>query len=111
MCAQCKMAISEKRYAAEMVDPEGDVIKFDNLDCMVRYASGRSLKDKAAAWFVMDSDGRQWLDARQALLVKSATIPGPMGSGTLAAKDAATAQQLALHFSGQVLHFEDLWRR
>ena len=110
MCAQCKMAISEKRYVAEMVDLEGNVIKFDNIDCMVRYVSSRSLKDKAAAWFVMDSEGRQWLDARQALLVKSASIPGPMGSGILAVKDSTKAAQLAGRFPGQVLHFDDLWK-
>ncbi len=109
MCAQCKMAISQKQYAAEMVDRDGNVYKFDNLDCMVRYVSGHGLKEKAAAWFVMDSDGKQWLDPRQAFLVKSASIPGPMGSGILAVKDQATAGDLAQRFAGQVLHFEDLW--
>jgi len=109
MCAQCKMAISEKRYAAEMTDREGNVIKFDNIDCMVRYAAAHGLKDKAAAWFVMDSDGKEWLDAHQAFLVKSTSIPGPMGSGVLAVRDSAAADDLAHRFSGQVLRFEDLW--
>ena len=111
MCAQCKMAISEKRYAAEMTDMNENVIKFDNIDCMVRYAAAHGLKDKAAAWFVMDSDGREWFDARQAFLVKSASIPGPMGSGVLAIKDSAAAGDLARRFSGRVLRFEDLWRQ
>ena len=110
MCAQCKMAISEKRYAAEMTDMEGNVIKFDNIDCMVRYAAAHGLRDKASAWFVMDSDGREWLDARQAFLVKSASIPGPMGSGVLAIRDSAAAETMARRFSGRVLRFEDLWR-
>ena len=109
MCAQCKMAISETRYAAELVDAESNVIKFDNIDCMVRYASAHDLKNKAAAWFVMDSEGKQWLDARQALLVKSASIPGPMGSGILAGKDNAAAEELARRFSGEILRFDRLW--
>ena len=104
------MAISEKRYAAEMTDMDGNVVKFDNIDCLVRYAAAHGMKDKAVAWFVMDSDGREWLDARQAFLVKSASIPGPMGSGVLAAKNSAVAEDLARRFSGQVLRFEDLWR-
>lgn len=111
MCAQCKMAISEARYAAEMTDMDGNMIQFDNIDCMVRYAAARGLKDKAAAWFVMDSDGREWLDARQAFLVKSASIPGPMGSGVLAIKDSAAAEDLARRFAGRVRRFEDLWRQ
>lgn len=111
ICAQCKMAISEKRYAAEMTGADGNAIKFDNVDCMVRYAAAHGLKDKAAAWFVMDSDGREWLDARQAFLVKSATIPGPMGSGVLATKDSTAAGDLVRRFSGQVVRFEDLWKQ
>ena len=111
ICARCKMAISERRYAAEMTGMDGNVFKFDNIDCMVRYAVAHSLKDKASAWFVMDSDGREWLDARQAFLVKSASIPGPMGSGVLAVKDSAVAGDLARRFSGRVLRFEDLWRQ
>jgi copper chaperone NosL len=105
------MAISEKRYAAEMADVEGNVIKFDNIDCMVRYVSGHDLKDKAAAWFVMESAGEKWLDARRAFFVKSASIPGPMGSGVLAVEDHPTAEELAKRFSGQILHFDDLWRQ
>src|SRR5437762_2381889 len=108
MCAQCKMAISENRYAAEMVDVDGNVMKFDNIDCMLRYVSRQGLKHKAATWFLMDSEGKQWLDARQAFLVKAASIPGPMGSGVLATKNSAAAQELARRFSGQVLRFEDL---
>jgi len=111
MCAQCKMAISEKRYAAEMAGVDGNVMKFDNIDCMVRYGAAHGLKDEAAAWFVMDSDGKEWLDARQAFLVKSTSIPGPMGSGVLATRDSASAEDLARRFSGRVLRFEDLWRQ
>ena len=111
MCAQCKMAISEKRYAAELVDADNNVVKFDNMNCMLRYAASQNLRHKAVAWFVMDSEGREWLDARQALLVKSSSIPGPMGSGFLALKDPARADQVAKHFSGQVLHFDDLWKK
>lgn len=111
ICAQCKMAISEKRYAAEIAGVYDNIIKFDNIDCMVRYAAANGLREKAPAWFVMDSEGREWLDARQAFLVKSASIPGPMGSGVLALKDSAAADDLARRFSGRVLRFDDLWRQ
>lgn len=111
MCAQCKMAISERRYAAEIAGVDEDVIKFDNIDCMVRYAAANGLREKAPAWFVMDSEGKEWLDARQAFLVKSASLPGPMGSGVLALKDPAAAKELARRFTGRVLRFDDLWKQ
>ena len=110
MCTQCKMAISEKRYAAEAIDPDGEVLKFDSIDCMLRYASAHGLKEKARAWFVMDSEGNKWLDARSAFLVSAVTIPGPMGAGILATGDRTSATELSARFSGKVLTFADLWR-
>jgi nitrous oxide reductase accessory protein NosL len=76
---------------------------------MIRYAISRNLRGKATEWYAMDSEGRDWLNARHALFVRAASIPGPMGNGVLAVKDAAKAEQLAKQFSGQVLHFDDLW--
>ena len=37
MCSFCRMAISEKRYAAEIIDAEDNVMKFDDIGCMLRY--------------------------------------------------------------------------
>ena len=110
ICAQCKMAISEKRYAAELADAEGNIMKFDNVDCMARYAAAHNLQSRATAWWVVDSQGNEWLDLRHATLVRSASIPGPMGSGVLAAKDEASAQTIVQRFSGKIIHFEDLWK-
>jgi copper chaperone NosL len=104
------MAISEKRYAAELADGEGNILKFDNLDCMARYAAAHDLQTHASAWWVMDRDGKEWLDLRQAFLVRSASIPGPMGSGVLAVKDQPDAQALIQRFAGRIVHFDDLWK-
>jgi len=104
------MAISEKRYAAELFDPEGEAIKFDSVECMVRYVNARNLKPRVAAWFLMDSDGHAWLNAQQAFLVKPGTVSGPMGSGVLVTKDLPQANQMAQRYSGQVVRFDDLWK-
>jgi hypothetical protein len=66
MCTQCKMAISEKRYAADLTDMDGNVIKFDNIDCMVPYAAAHGLKDKAAAYAAMVSTARRRPPTRMA---------------------------------------------
>jgi copper chaperone NosL len=34
MCAFCKMAISERRYAAEFLNRDGDAFKFDDVGCL-----------------------------------------------------------------------------
>ncbi len=43
MCSRCRMAISQNRYAAELVDRDGNVWKFDDIGCMVRYTRDHSL--------------------------------------------------------------------
>jgi copper chaperone NosL len=43
MCQSCKMAISQKKYAAEFVDKDGGVFKFDDIGCMFRFAKQRAL--------------------------------------------------------------------
>ncbi len=34
MCSRCKMAISDKRFAGEILSGDGSVRKFDDLGCM-----------------------------------------------------------------------------
>src|SRR5262249_26365697 len=54
MCAFCKMAISEKQYAAEFLNRDGDVFKFDDIGCMVSYVVEKKVGDSVAAFYVVD---------------------------------------------------------
>ncbi len=109
MCAFCKMAISEKRYAAELVD-RGDVFKFDDIGCMIRFAGQRGWIARPPARFVHDYDTPEWLDAGRASFVISPEIPSPMASGLLAVRDPAQAERHAARFHGQVRSLADLWK-
>jgi len=111
MCSFCKMAISEKRYVAEFIDREGMVFKFDDIGCMVRFVNQRDLKDKIAVYFVTDYDNPNWLDAEHSSYVKSEAIPSPMASGLIAFKDRLRAEEFSRKYRGQVLTFDDLWKR
>lgn len=82
MCAYCKMAISQAGYAAEFVDRDGSVLKFDDIGCMVRYVSEHNRKDSVAAFFVMDYTDKHWLAAQQATYVKSDRSQKPHGQRT-----------------------------
>src|SRR5437899_6810099 len=66
MCAWCKMAISEKRYAAEAIDNEGNAFKFDNAACMVHFVLDRKLRSSIAAYYIADYETRAWIDAHKA---------------------------------------------
>lgn len=113
-CASCRMAISEVRYAAELIDPERRLYKFDDIGCMTRFARDHRLiggEGGRANVFVRDYDGSGWLEGGTARYVESPRIPSPMASGLIAVPDRQKAQQYANRFHGRVLDFAELWHR
>jgi copper chaperone NosL len=109
MCSRCRMAISQKRYAAELLDGAGNVWKFDDIGCMVRYTVDHHLNPQSGTYFVMDYGTQQWLAAPRAIYVRSAAIPSPMSGGLAAFQDQAQAEAFSRGVRGRVLAFEDLW--
>jgi len=105
------MAISQKKYAAELVDHDGTAFKFDDIGCMFRFVKQRALKDKVEAWFVTDYRSQRWLPAENATYVKAAALPSPMGSGLIALANRADAEEYSQRYQGRILTFEDLERQ
>ena len=111
-CATCRMAISELRYAAELIDGERRLYKFDDIGCMTRFARAHGLiegRGARANVFVRDYSGSGWLEGAGAQYVESPRIPSPMASGLIALPDRQAAQQYAIRFQGRVLDFAELW--
>ncbi len=108
MCTYCKMAISEKPYASELIDSEGDVFKFDDVGCMLNFLNRRMSGKSARAYFVMDFNERQWIKAEEAFYVRSSSIKTPMSGGIIAFKTQAQAAEAAGKFQGQLLRFNEL---
>ena len=111
MCAYCRMAISEKRYAAQFIDRDGQPFKFDDIGCMINIAGGKRDRGEIAAYFVMDFDERQWIKAEDAYYISSAELKTPMEGHAAAFKDEARAREAAATYHGRLLGFADLFRR
>ena len=109
MCAYCKMAISEKRYAAEFIDSEGQASKFDDIGCMVNFIKSKKNTTKIVAYFVMDFDERRWIKATDASYIRSSELNTPMNGGIIAFKDQAKAKEAADRYHGKLIRFEDLF--
>jgi copper chaperone NosL len=110
VCAFCKMAISQKRFAAEVVDKEANVRKFDDIGCMLRFVRDRGRIHATQSLFVADYEDSKWLDASSELYVRSASIQTPMASGLFAVSGRDRANELARQFGAEVLSYEDLFR-
>lgn len=108
ICGYCRMAISEKQYAAQFVDREGQPFKFDDIGCMIEHLKTRKNRADIAAYFVADFESRSWLKAEDAVLVRSKDLKTPMGFGIVAFKDREKADQAAGAYHGTVATFAEL---
>jgi len=113
-CALCKMAISQKQYAAELIDAEERVYKFDDIGCLLKFAADRNLTGRAPEnvyLYFRDFDGAGWIKGDSAQFVRSPEIPSPMASGIIAVSNRQKAESHAVKFGGGVFGFEELWKK
>lgn len=108
MCAFCRMSISEKQYAAELIDRDGEAFKFDDIGCMTNFRKEKKNDGSIRATFVMDFERREWLKAEDAFYVRSAEIKTPMSGGIVALKAESNAQAAAAKYQGTMLRFTEL---
>ncbi|MBE7515569.1 MAG: nitrous oxide reductase accessory protein NosL [Chloracidobacterium sp.] len=108
MCSFCRMAISEKEFAAEIIATDEKVYKFDDVGCMLKFAKNEGDALKPAAIFVTDFDSRQWIKAHDAFFVKTGSIKTPMSGGLIPFADKAKADAFAASSGSTVMRFNGL---
>ncbi len=108
MCSMCRMAISEKQFAAEFITNDGDPFKFDDIGCLREYLKTRADRGKIGAYFVVDYETRKWIKAEEAYFVKSDQLTTPMGGNTVAFLDRVKADEARSKYQGQLLSWPEL---
>jgi copper chaperone NosL len=88
-CASCRMIVSDRRMAAQLVTPGEEAMVFDDIGCLRDWLQAHPAARGAVA-FVADHRTGAWLPADRALFVRSTRIRTPMGSQLLAFADAAS---------------------
>ena len=81
MCERCKMAVSERKYAAEIINPKtGKVYKFDDIGCATLWLDEEKIpwKQSAIIW-VTDAKTGKWIDAKKAKYIEGAITPMAYG--------------------------------
>ena len=92
-CSNCRMAVSDKSFASEIITDKDEVMKFDDLSCLESYRK-KNASVQIKAIFVTDYDTKSWLPFEKSVIVKTG-IDTPMGSGKIAVKDSARAAAIA----------------
>ncbi len=78
-CEECKMALSDRHYSAQIIDADGRAYFFDDIGCAVLWLQRQPWKDKARTW-VNDVKTTQWIEAQKANWI-SGDPQTPMGYG------------------------------
>ena len=108
MCSFCRMSISDKRYAAELIDEAEGVFKFDDIGCMTNFIKQKRSNVPTAALFVMDFESREWMKAEDAFYVRSAELKTPMSHGLAAFKHKSSAETAVAKYNGTLLGFPEI---
>ena len=89
-CAWCRMAISEARFAGQIVAPSEEAKFFDDIGCLAHFIAGAKARPGSAVTYVADHRTRTWVRADAALYTEVASLATPMGSHLIAHADAAS---------------------
>jgi len=111
LCAFCKMAISEKRFASELITQDGEALKFDDIGCLIRFRKEGSHPEwLAATFFVVDFETHEWLRSEEAYFVKSKQFKTPMDGNLVAFRAEASAAAASARYQGVQLRQEALFQ-
>lgn len=88
-CARCRMAVSDARFAAQLVAPGEEPRFFDDVGCLRDVVRGGRVPRGAVA-YVADHRTRAWVRAAAAVYAHVPGLATPMDSHLVAHADAAS---------------------
>lgn len=89
-CAWCRMAVSDARFAAQLVSPSEEPRAFDDIGCLVTFLKSGGAPAAGQIAYVADHRTKAWVRAAAAVYTKKPGLETPMGSDLLAHADAAS---------------------
>ena len=89
-CGWCRMAISEARFAGQIVAATEEPVFFDDIGCLAHFVAGAKHLRPGSVTYVADHHTRTWVRADAALYTEAPSLATPMGSHLIAHADAAS---------------------
>jgi copper chaperone NosL len=89
-CAWCRMAVSQPRFAAQLVAPGEEPRFFDDIGCLADFLRSSQSLPPASVAYVADHRSGAWVDAVAAVYVRCPALATPMASGLAAFADAGS---------------------
>lgn len=94
-CDNCKMTISEPKYATQLITEKGRLYKFDDISCLKDYEVSNAETTGNAKTYVADFPSGKFIESSTATFIKGGDIKSPMGGNIQAYQDKAAAEKAA----------------
>jgi copper chaperone NosL len=84
VCASCRMTVSSRPFAGQIVAPGELPLFFDDIGCLVAYLGQHPALDAGAVAYVADHRTGAWVRAGEAVFTRAGAFSTPMGSHLIA---------------------------
>src|SRR6056297_1715657 len=92
-CEYCKMVISDRQFASQIVSDKGKGYKFDSVECMAAFAIQQKDMTEQSAFYVADyQNPDEWIPLEKAEIYQSEEVRSPMGLSFFAVKEGTNVQ-------------------
>ena len=111
ICAYCSMAISDARFAAQLLTVDKKNEKFDDIGCLLAYMNQNISGQPPLKVYCADYRTKEWIDGHKAFFVISSDVHTPMASGIVSFVKFAAAQDFAGTMESSVIPYAELVRK
>ncbi len=103
-CAYCRMTISDKPFASQLVSTTGKAWFFDSVECLAAYELDERVEtDRIHSRWVPDFEAPDtWVNARAAHYLHSEELRSPMGLNLSAYGNNEQAEQNRQSYGGEI---------
>jgi len=108
-CRFCRMAVSDQRFAAQLVAPYEEPLFFDDLGCLRAFLEGKPKLPSGTVAYAADHQTRTWVPAERALYTRNDAVATPMGSHVVAHESAASLAADPDGRSGRLISIGELF--
>ncbi len=108
-CGWCRMAVSDARFAAQLVSPSEEPRVFDDIGCLATFLKSGGAPAREQLAYVADHRTKAWVRASAAVYTKKPGLATPMTSGFVAHADAASRDADADAAGGAPIPMRDVF--
>jgi copper chaperone NosL len=109
-CAFCTMRINDDKYSAELITSEGELYKFDSIECLTDFALVKNYVDDTGQYFMITdySSPGNFIDARNSMFVHNDNFRSPMGMNVMAFESKEMADKFMSENGGEQMSWIDI---